>query len=265
MKLSAQRFVSVTALLCIYTLMALQNFSLLTLAQEPAPFEISLTPQAEYAVSGQPFTYTIVVTNISQQALKDVFVKVRTPEGTVFVDTYFAQPNWFVGRVQGGQAGEIIWLTQEPVAPGEVVTFDLVVNVLPERAGQQLINEEYVVATIDNNQPIASGPSIKTQVLTPTPTPSPTAQVADTPTPTVTSSPTPQPQASSNLATSTPTPRASFTPASQADTTIASVATSAPAAVSQNTSSSSISTFAIIGLSGLILLIVGLVWFWKHR
>jgi hypothetical protein len=74
--------------------------------------------------------------------------------------------------------------------PGETMTFELVVDLLPELAGQQLVNKEYTVATIDNNQLAVSGPPVVTQVLAPTPTPSSTVQVTDTPVPTTTSSPT---------------------------------------------------------------------------
>ena len=263
MKLSAQRFIGVTALLLIYTLVALHNFSLLTLAQEPAPFEISLTPQAEQAVSGQPFTYTVAITNVSQSPLKDIVVRARTPEGSVFVESYFVNPNWLVGGVQPGQAGEIIWLTQEPFAPGEAMTFDLVVNVLPELAGQQLVNEEYTVATIDNSQLLASGPPVKTQVLIPTPTPSPTVELTDTPVPTATFSPTPLLQATPSVATSTPIPIVAFTPTSQVSNAV--IDTSTTTSQSTTSGTSSINIFVIIGILGLLLLIVGLVWFWKYR
>lgn len=263
MKLSVPRFIGIIALFFIFTLVALPFFSA-TLAQEPPLFEISLTPQADYAVRGQPFTYTVTITNVSQTPLKDIVVKTSIPQGTTLIGTYFANPNWLIGRTQQSKAGEIIWLTQQSVIAGAVITFEFVVNVSPELAGQQLISDEYMVMSIDNNHLLAAGPPIKTQVLTLTPTPVPAPPVAGTFTPTRPASATQQPQASSE---SSP-PAASFTVPPQAGPSIANAPVSAPAGLSQNTASnisSPTSIITIIGLSGLILSIVGLVWFRRRR
>jgi hypothetical protein len=267
MKLSVRRFIGITAIFSIFPLGTWHYFGRPTLAQEPAPFEISLTPQADFAVSGQPFVYTLTITNVSQTPSKDVIIKAKTPEGSVLADSYFTNPEWFVGGVQRGESGEVIWLTQQPVTPGEVITFDLVVNILPELVGHQLINDEYVVMTMNNNQVIASGPPIKTQVLSFPPTPSPVVPVAETIAPTVPPLSAQQLQTTPNLASSTPTPGASFVATSQANLGSAEDNESLPPEVAQNTTSatsSSVTTFAIIGLSGLLLFIVGLLWFRKQ-
>jgi hypothetical protein len=74
MQLSGQRFVSLMAVQFILAAATSFSFCMVTLAQEPTSFEISLTPQAAHAISGQPFTYTLTITNISQQSSKDIMV-----------------------------------------------------------------------------------------------------------------------------------------------------------------------------------------------
>lgn len=58
---SMQRFVSLMIGQFILALVVLSRFSLVTLAQAPPSFEISLTPQIDHAVSGQPFTYNLTI------------------------------------------------------------------------------------------------------------------------------------------------------------------------------------------------------------
>jgi uncharacterized repeat protein (TIGR01451 family) len=263
MKLSAQRFIGVTALLCIYMLIALQNFSLLTLAQEPAPFEISLTPQAEYAVSGQPFTYTVTITNVSQSPLKDIIVFTETPTGTTFANAR-QNVNWFVTNPPPGEVGKIGWTTLESILPGEVANFELSVNVLIE-APDQLINKEYGIIPMGGGDMIAFGPPIKTELLLPTPTatsaPFPTAVTTDTSIlSTATVHPIPVSPTNSKM-TNTPLPA---TPISQAGSTVAN--TAQPASnVPLETSSSSATGFAIITISILLIVFIGLVWFLRRR
>jgi uncharacterized repeat protein (TIGR01451 family) len=266
MKLSAQRFVSVTALLCIYTLVALQNFSLLTLAQEPAPFEISLTPQADQAISGQPFTYTVTITNVSRSPLKDIIVFMETPTGTTFANTR-QNVNWFVTNPLPGEVGKIGWTTLEPMLPGEVVNLELSVNVLMETPDQQLINKEYGIVPMGGGDIIAFGPPIKTQLLLPTPTatsaPSPTTVATDTSiliTATVQATlvaPTDSKPANTHIPA---------TPVSQIGPTVVNtVQPISPTNVPLETSSPSASGFAIIAISFLIIVFIGLVWFLRRR
>jgi len=260
-----QRFVSVMMVQFILALVVTSGFSLVPLAQAPPSFEISLPPQVDHAVSGQPFTYTLAITNVSQSPLKDIVVRVATPAGTTLIDTYFANPNWLVGGVQRGKAGEIIWLTQQPIAPGEGMTFDFAVNISPDLADQQLIMEEYVVATMEDRQPLAAGPSLKTPVLTVPPTPLPTVQAINTPAPTSTAVPPTQLPANPGL-TSTSSAH-SATLVAQANPTSANIATSMPIAASQAVAADtpSLNAWVTAGLAGAVLLIVGLVWFWKYR
>jgi uncharacterized repeat protein (TIGR01451 family) len=237
-------------MLLAYALIAWTSSSLLALADGPPRFEMSVVPQAEYAVVGQTFTYAVVITNVSQVAVKDVVVRVKTPAGTTLVGTYFANANWYVGGIRRSEAGEVIWLTREPVTPGEAVTFKLMVNVPPEMVGQQLINEGYVVA-IGNGDPMASGPPIRTQVLAALPTP------IATPLP---------PATATRAAPKTATPSA---PTSLADSTVIGTATPVSSGVSQATVTKtapwSTVVLMLVGLSVFATVGVGLAWFLRRR
>jgi uncharacterized repeat protein (TIGR01451 family) len=247
----SRRFSSITITLLIYTLASLSAFAALALAQEPAPFEIRVVPQAEFAVAGQPFTYTVVITNVSQAPMKDVIVFMETPTGTTFASATH-NPGWFVNELSTGETGYIGWATLEPIVPGAFLTFDLSVNVLPEMAKQQLVNREYGIAPMGGGDIIASGPPVESRVLatapTATPVPSPTATGTSTSTPTATPSAT---------STSLPTPTRAVTPVpdttSQTDT------------ISEATTSSSMTLLAVVGLPMLIIVITALTWFLKRR
>ena len=177
------------------------------LAQEPdAPFEITISPAAEQAVAGEPFTYFVTLTNTAQISQQNVIITVETPKGTTFRDSeILTQQRWLMGGFDPGQPGRIFWLAQEGLAVGEVAQLTLEVNVL-STAISEIVNQEYNVTTLDNYGMVAiSGPPVRTQVIIPTPpltpTPQPTltptlakttvAKLADILTPTPTQTPTP--------------------------------------------------------------------------
>ncbi len=254
-----------------YTLLFLSSVSLLALAQEPAPLEISIVPQAEFAVAGQPFTYTIVVTNVSQTSVNDVIVFTEIPAGTTFLATY-QNNNWFVGEAQSGETKVIVWDTLEPVIPTQVVTFELVVDVLLEMVNQQLVSKEYTIANGKNGDVIVTGLPVTTQILAIPPTPTPSPTVTSTATPTITPTPTATPI---STATSSPT-SAILSATSSLPTEVAISETLTPTLIPTSpagkTSSSSSVTSNILTISiivGLIIVIscgvIGLVWFFKGK
>jgi uncharacterized repeat protein (TIGR01451 family) len=251
MSLVSRHFFRITITLLIYTLASLSAFAALALAQAPAPFEIRVVPQAEYAVAGQPFTYTVVITNVSQAPVKDVIVFMETPAGTTFASAS-QNPDWFTSGLDLGGTGKVGWATLEPITPGTVVAFELGVNVLPEMADKHLVSDQYAIVSLGGDDIIAAGLPIKTQVLatppTATPVPSPTVAATNTATPTAT------PAATS---TPLPTPTDAVTPVpvtiSQADT------------VSEAATSSSMTILAVIGLPIFIIVITGLTWFLRRR
>ncbi len=213
-----RRFLGLIVILLISSLATLSGFVLLVLAQEPSPLRIRVMPQTENAVAGLPFTYTVVVTNVGQMPVTGIILFTETPTGTTLIETH-QQTNWLVGGVQPGEAGPVVWNRQEAVAPAEVVTFNLVVNVLPEMADQPLVSREYTVLSEANVELFAIAPPITTQVLaiipTPTSLPSPTTIVISTATPSPIPSRTPQPEPSPvDTATLPPATPTSTIPAS---------------------------------------------------
>jgi len=233
----------------------------LILAQEPSPFEISIIPQAEFATAGQPFTYTVTIANVGQSSLKNIMVRVPVPEGSSLVNTYFDHPDWLVGGAQRGETGDVIWLTQEPVAPNQTMTFEMVVNVLSQ-IGEQLVIEDYAVILIENQDVLASGPPITIEVLAPSTSRPPTLPTATAvpvlPAPTTTSTPT----SISKVDLSSPTEVAAASVA-QPEQNPTDVPASSPsptqADASETGSTLLIVVLAGIGLTILVLIILGLV------
>lgn len=256
-----RHFLSGTVIFSICLLAILGLFSSLALAQESPPFEINVIPQAEYAMAGQPFTYTIVVTNVGQTPIKDVFIKAETPPETTFLDTNYTDVNWNIRGVRPGESGEIYLFTQEPVQPEQVVIFELILNVPPTFNQRELVLEGYTLAIDNIENVLVSGPSVKTPLLTATPTattlpltsPSPsvfTTSPPSTPTVQVTSA------AQSTLLTATPV----VTPADDAN----SVSQSSVPSNRVPLKTSIVFAFVIIGLSVLAGIFV-LMRFLKKR
>jgi uncharacterized repeat protein (TIGR01451 family) len=246
-------FFRITITLLIYTLASLSAFAALALAQAPAPFEIRVVPQAEYAVAGQPFTYTVVITNVSQMPVKDVMVFTETPSGTIFAETH-QDVDWLIGGVYPGETGIVGWNALEPIAPAQTITFELVVNVLPEMVNHQLVSQEYTIINTSNGNVMATSLPITIQVLatkpTVTPSPIPTSTATNTTTPTTTSSPI-----SISIPTSTPQVELTVT------NTPIPVKTSPVGKVSSSTSIVSL-IFGLLVLGGGS---IGLIWFFKRK
>jgi uncharacterized repeat protein (TIGR01451 family) len=243
-------WLKITTSLLIGVLATLGSFTFLALAQTPSPFEIKVVPQADYAVAGRPFTYTIVITNISPMPVQDVIVFMETPTGTTFVSAS-QHANWFTSGLNSGETGKVGWATIEPIIPNAVVTFQLSLNVLPEMADQKLANSEYAIIPMGGGDVIAFGSPVEIQVLatmpTATPTPSPTATSRHTSTPTTTPPPPPSP----TLIINTVTPVSAVAP--PADPT------------GETITSSSTAIFIMTGVPVLIILVIALMRFWRRR
>ncbi|MDX1523083.1 MAG: hypothetical protein R3264_15765, partial [Anaerolineae bacterium] len=188
----------ITLLLSVSIVIWAIALSPISLAQEPSPFEIKIIPAADFAVRGEPFTYTVVISNVSESAIKDVAVQSVIPTGAIFSETQYTNTDWVVRKPKIGQTGIIRWATQSLVPPQEVVRFDLVVNLLPNE--EELISQDYtiVVGSLDNV--VTSTAGSVTKILQPTPTP--TVTPVSTPT-TVAPSPTIMPTPLSPTAIST--------------------------------------------------------------
>ncbi len=240
-------------MICLLSATLLSGLSLVALAQEPSPFEISVIPLGDHAVSGQPFTYTVTITNTSQKALGSVFVNVDVPEGTKFLRTHHLSQNWYGGSPDADpniQVKEITLFSFEPVSPSEVFSFEMIVEVLPET--REVVAIETFNSTTFKGNVLAAGDSIITQVQTPTPTPTPTP----TSTPLPTSTPSPATTTAAQRAAdsvSTPTPTIS----------INSTETVASTSIEANPSLF-ITIIAGVGLL-LILVLIGVMWLLKRR
>ena len=178
-------------IICLLSaILELSSLSPNALAQEPSPFEISVIPLGDHAVSGQPFTYTVTITNVSQQTLGNVFVNVDVPEGTKFVKTHHLSEKWY-GGVSNSDPNAIIEQVKlfalEGIQPGEVFSFEMMVDVFPETK-KQIAVDAFNSTTLKGDV-LAVGTPVSIVVQTPTPTPSPT------PLPSPTSSPTQIPTA----------------------------------------------------------------------
>ncbi len=180
----------------------------LAMAQEPSPFKISLIPQDKQAASGSRFFYTVVVTNVSAIAVKQAIVSVEMPEGTTFFDSNGGDVNWLSKEPAVGSQGRVVWFNPNGVVKsGEVITFQLIVDVLPQTAGKKLVNEAYTLIGEENVKKTGSGPTVEVPVFTPTPTP--TSTPLPTATPTLSSAQaqqTRQAEATKAAANATPTP-----------------------------------------------------------
>jgi hypothetical protein len=186
--------------------------------------------------------------------MQDFIVFIETPTGTTFARASH-NANWFVSELTPGETGSIGWATREPVTPGTVVNFALVVNILPEMVDQQLVNGQYGIVLMGGGDMIATGPTIKTNVLAIAFTATPT------PLPAVTATPTPASIATSSV-TSTPRPTSTSLPV----VTPAPTSTSPAKTTVEATNSSSTTILLVVGGFSLFLMIIlSLIWLSRRQ
>jgi uncharacterized repeat protein (TIGR01451 family) len=159
------------------------------LAQQPT-FEISIHPLADYAQTGQIFTYTVIITNTGVESLPNIVVKLPIPAGSAFLDTKYTNSNWLTGSNAPGSSNDVVWFSQQPVPPQQTDTFQLIVNVTAP-GGQTLMVDDYQIIALDSpdGTALATGPALHTPVFAAPPTPAPTSP-APTAIPPATASPT---------------------------------------------------------------------------
>jgi len=243
-------------------LLLLSGSGLLAQAQEPAPFQISIIPAADHAVSGQPFTYTVVITNVSDAAVQYASINVDVPEGTKFIRTYYTDEKWYGGNSYADpeqEVKQVQMITPETVESGEVFTFEMIVEVLaaPE---ESITVADYDADLIRDRVAPAVGPPIELDVREPTPTLTPTILPSPTALPTVTPEVTIEARAGTaqaNVIVPAETP--------STDNTITSNSASSEIVDEQplwNTLSIGIS---ISVLTVLVLVFVGVIWFLRRR
>ena len=265
---SRQRLKFFLLFLSIQIVLIFSGLSLVVQAQESSPFQISLIPAAEHAVSGQPFTYTVIITNVSQAPVQAAVINVDVPEGTQFVRTVYTDPKWYGGNSYADPdlaRERVQLLTPETVEIDEVFSFLLVVDILaqPDEAVQV---DDYQVMSIEDKAS-TSGTPITVEVREPTPTPTPTLTPSPTASPPPTASPTVT--ATSAPATLQAAVAATATPPLDETNEISATTPSPTTASSSGPFSGSglslIVIFVIIAASILIVALIGGVWFLKRR
>jgi uncharacterized repeat protein (TIGR01451 family) len=165
----------------------------------------------EPVLVGERLTYTIIVTNTGQAPLSDFAIRDQVPVGTSFVSAGYLDGRWmYSGPVEGGR-GEVVWLAENPLPPGEASRLLLVVKVEPGITGF-VVNDEYAALTLPDGSLLIQGMPVRTGVIVPAVTPTKPA-----PAPTATPSPiaTPLPP---HLG-ATPTPARDLQPAASATVT----------------------------------------------
>lgn len=209
MKQLSRRPLQIIALvLALQILLAWSGLPLIAQAQESSPFKINIIPAADYAVSGQPFTYTVVITNVSEAAIEYASVSVDVPAGTRLLQTKYGGTKWFGGNLPEDpeeMVDQIELFTPYTVEANEVFTLQMIVEVTASPTEKLTLADSNVTSLKDNAQ--AAGSPVDTEVRAPTATPTaiptitrPSATVQSA---TITRIPTPQTIASANATTST--------------------------------------------------------------
>ena len=254
----------------VITLLILSPDTIIAQAQAPSPFEISVIPAAEHAVSGETFTYTVVVTNISQAPLQNAFINVEVPKGTKFLHTRYSNAKWYGGNSFADPdtpVEQVRLFTPEEVEADETFIFEMVVEIIPE-AAQEIAVDSYNVTVMDSDT-FASGPAIITEVLDPTATltstPLPSPSPTRTATPEPRNEPSPTPQAIVSVNTSTPIPIAEAEIKPTNPTTPNDTTGTGERSIIERISSNIILIGSIIGLIliGLFITLLGTIRFLK--
>jgi len=175
-------------------------------AQNQPPLALTKTASPGIAVTGDRLTYALTLTNTSSSPLTGITVTDVTPAGTTLFGLS-GPPGWIMTSPGPNLTGSSAWRADHPLAPGEVVTLQLIVNILHD-APPRIVNDLYE-ARAEGWPEAVRGPAVVTLLATPTPTwtppPRPVAAATATPLPTQTPRPTPTVTASVVII-STPTP-----------------------------------------------------------
>jgi uncharacterized repeat protein (TIGR01451 family) len=152
------------------------------LAQEPI-FEISVHPLADYAQTGQNFTYTVIITNTGAESPPNIVIKLPIPAGSTFLGTKYTNSSWLTGSNAPGSSDDVVWFSQQPVPPQQTDTFQLIVNVTAP-GGQTLMVDDYQIIALNSpdGAALATGPALHTPVFAAPPTPTAIPPAAASPT-----------------------------------------------------------------------------------
>ena len=169
-------------------------------AQVP-PMRVEQTATVDYTPSGPQVTYETRIVNEGDRILSGILITdVLPPQATLL---YFSNPegaNWLSTQKQVNQKNLLLWLNQEPFAPGSVVRLTYVVQVPPSSSDKIELKKGLPIVRADElgelSYPgqvsvlIDQSPRPRSIVTneplllsTPAPFPTPTPRPTDTPMP----------------------------------------------------------------------------------
>lgn len=257
MKQLSRRPLQIIALvLALQILLAWSGLPLIAQAQESSPFKISIIPAADYAVSGQPFTYTVVITNVSEAPVQYASINVDVPEGTKFIRTHYTDEKWYGGNSFADpeqEVKQVQLLSPEIIEAGEVFSFEMIVEVMAN-PNVEITIADYDATAIEDNVS-TTGLPVQVAVRAPTPTPTPTVQPSPTSIPAATATSLPATPQAAIVAT---TVVANDIENSDTD------ATTMPAQESRTGSSIAV-TISIVATLLFGFIVAGVLWFLRKR
>lgn len=229
--------------------------------EDQPPLAFRITPVTDQAVAGDRLTYLLTLTNTGSDALAGVTVTDETPAQTTLFGVS-GPPGWMMTSPGAGRSGQVVWQAWEPFPPGQAVVLELIVTVDPLADGS-LINNAYT-AQAEGWAGTVTGPPVITDLIMPTPTRTP--QVTPTQAPTET--PTKELVATAtNLPTQTPTPppAATATMLPEATSDLTQNISPTPATPVEETSTSAGPGILFFMVVGIVIVILGLVYFVRQK
>jgi hypothetical protein len=169
-------------------------------AQVP-PIRVEQTATVDYTPSGPQVTYETRIVNEGDRILSGILITdVLPPQATLLYFSNLEGTNWLSTQKEVNQRHLLLWLNQEPFAPGSVARLTYVVQIPPSSSGTMEIKKDLPIARADElgelSYPgqvsvlIDQSPrprSIETNepllLSTPAPFPTPTPKPTDTPMP----------------------------------------------------------------------------------
>ncbi len=259
------RTLVISVLSVTFTLLTVASLKGPASAQVPPSFEIKVIPVSDHAVKGQPFTYTVAVTNVSSTPAANIAINIDIPDSTEFINTRHSSLKWYGGTPFSDpsiKVDQITLFTLDKIEANEVFVFDMIVEVLPD-VDQAVVVEAYSVATLEG-EILVSGSGLNTPVRAPTSTPRPTP--APSPTPIMT--PTSISSGSDSGAIDTSGPQSpTATPEALTDHSSDQSGMSPAATSSDKSLENPVSSIAILAMIGVIfaLIIIGIGWFVRRK
>ncbi|MDM8521600.1 hypothetical protein QUF64_16265 [Anaerolineales bacterium HSG6] len=139
-------------------------------AQGNSPIEVTIEPQAEQAVAGEFFRYTIVVENTSSAPVRETVVSISVPDSAFYFD-YNAPAGWLISNPPATGGGIVTFYRPDAMLPNEEEIVELTVEVANELDDPQILNSAFVVLGEENLFETTGDKVDEAEVAVVTPTP----------------------------------------------------------------------------------------------